>query len=59
LKTTKQMGAFQFARYFDKVRGRSLKKFQMQGVEKRGVRRTFLYAAMTSDADDEADGLFE
>lgn len=35
-----------------------LKKFQMLGVEKQGVRRTFLYDAMTSDEDNNADGIF-
>ena len=30
----------------------------MQGVEEQGVRRTLLYAAMTRDEDNEADGDF-
>ena len=38
---------------------RLLKKLHMQGVEEQGMRRTSLYAAMTSDADNDADGLFQ
>src|SRR3990170_269055 len=38
---------------------RLLKKLQMQDVEERGMRHTLLYAAMTSDADNDADGLFQ
>ncbi|MDP2689169.1 MAG: hypothetical protein Q8P48_03540, partial [Deltaproteobacteria bacterium] len=38
---------------------RLLKKLQMRGVEKRGMRRIFVYAAVTSDEDNEADGLFQ
>jgi len=38
---------------------RVLKKFQMRGVEERGMRRTFLYAAMTRNDDDNADGKLE
>ena len=37
---------------------RLLKKLHMPGVEERGMRRTFLYAAVTSDADNDADGAF-
>jgi hypothetical protein len=38
---------------------RLLKKLQMQGVEERGMRRTFRYVAVTRDEDNEAGGLFE
>ncbi len=38
---------------------RLLKKLQMQGVEERGMRRIFVYAAVTSDEDNAADGLFQ
>ncbi len=37
---------------------RLLKKLQMRGVEERGMRRTFLYVAITSDEDNKADGFF-
>ncbi len=30
----------------------------MLGVEKRGMRRIFVYAAVTNDEDNVADGLF-
>ena len=38
---------------------RLLKKLQMQGVEERGMRRTFRYAAVTRDEDNEAGGSFQ
>jgi len=31
---------------------------QIQGVEERGMRRSLLYAAVTSDEDNDADGAF-
>ena len=34
------------------------KTLHMPGVEERGRRRTFLYASVTSDADNDADGAF-
>jgi hypothetical protein len=37
---------------------RLLKKLQMLGVEERVMRRTQLYAAITSDEDNNADGAF-
>ena len=30
----------------------------MQGVEERGMRRSFFYAAVTNDEDNAADGIF-
>ena len=45
--------------YFKKLLdSRLLKKVQMQGVEEREMRRTLLYAAITSDDDNDADGPF-
>ncbi len=38
---------------------RLLKKLQMRGVEKRGMRRIFVYAAVTSFDANKADGLFQ
>lgn len=38
--------------------GRLLKKVQMRGVEERDMRRTLLYASMTNDEDNNADGPF-
>jgi hypothetical protein len=35
-----------------------LKKFQIRGFEERGMRRTFLYAAITSDEGNKVDGTF-
>jgi len=37
---------------------RLLKKLHMRGVEEQGTRRTFLYAAVPRDDDNEADGDF-
>jgi len=46
--------------YFKKLLdSRLLKKVQMQGVEEREMRRTLLYAAITSDDDNDADGNFK
>ena len=37
---------------------RLLKKLHMRGVEERGTRHTFLYAAVARDEDNNANGFF-